>query len=93
MIVGICTIEIHLPGAHSLKEKRRVLRSLKDRLRSKHNISIAEVDDQDLWQKAVIGLAAVSIGRVPLERLFEAIRSEVRSQISGEIIEFQIDYV
>jgi len=93
MIVGICTISIHLPGAHSLKEKRRVLRSLKDRLRSKHNISIAEVDGQDLWQRAVLGLAAVSIGRVPLERLFESIRYEVQSHIAGEIIDCRIEYV
>lgn len=93
MVVGICTIAIHLPGSHSLKDKRRVLRSVKDRLRSKHNISIAEVEDQDLWQRATLGITAVSNARVPLERLFEAIQSEIRGQIPGEILDIEIEFV
>ena len=60
MVVGVCRITIHLPGAHSLKEKRRVVRSLTARVRSRFNVSIAEVDDLDLWQSAGIAFVCVS---------------------------------
>ena len=60
MIVGLCTVELFIPDSHSLKDKRQVLQSLKNRLREKFNLSVAEVDGQDLWQKAVLGLACVA---------------------------------
>lgn len=93
MIVGICTIAIFLPESRSLKDKRRVLKSLKDRLRSKHNVSVAEVDGQELWQRATLGIAAVSNSRVPLERLFAVIQSEIQRHIPGEIIDQEIEFV
>ncbi len=60
MIVGLCTIELYIPDGHSLKAKRQILLSLKDRLRRKFNLSVAEVGDHELWQKAVLGIACVS---------------------------------
>jgi hypothetical protein len=60
MVVGVCTIVLHIPESRSLKDKRRVLRSLKDKLRQEFNLSVAEVGDNDLWQRAVLGLAAVA---------------------------------
>ena len=60
MIVGRCTVELLIPESHSLKEKRQVLQSLKTRLRDKFNVSVAEVGEQDLWQKAILGLACVA---------------------------------
>ena len=92
MVVGICTFAIHLPLARSLKDKRQVLKSLKDRLR-RHNLSIAEVDGQDVWQRTVLGIAAVADSRAPLERLFEQITSEIESSIPGEILQREVDYV
>lgn len=93
MIVGICTIEIHLPYSQSLKDKRKVIKGLKDRLRGRHNISLAEVDGQDLWQRSVLGIAAVASAKPPLEGLFAAILAEVESHIPGEISGHQIQYV
>ena len=58
--VGLCTVELFIPDGHSLKEKRQVLQSLKTRLRDKFNLSVAEVGDQDLWQKAILGMACVA---------------------------------
>ena len=60
MIVGICTIELYIPTSHSLKDKRRVVKSLIERVKNKFNVSIAEVDRQDNWQHAVLGMATVS---------------------------------
>ena len=59
IIVGLCTVELFLPESQSLKDKRQVLLSLKDRLREKFNLSVAEVDGQDLWQKAVLARAVI----------------------------------
>jgi len=60
MNTGVCKIKLHLPGSQSLKDKRRVVKSITSRLRNQYNISIAEVDDQHLWQLATIGIACVS---------------------------------
>lgn len=60
MIVGVCEIELHLPDATSLKAKRSILKSLLERLHNTFNVSAAEVEKQDLWQSAVIGVAVVS---------------------------------
>lgn len=60
MVVGILKVSIHAPGANSLKDKRQVVRSVKDRVKSRFNVSIAEVDDQDLWQRISLGVAVVA---------------------------------
>jgi uncharacterized protein YlxP (DUF503 family) len=60
MNAGICRIKLHLSGSQSLKDKRRIVKSITSRLRSQYNISIAEVDDQDLWQLVTLGIACVS---------------------------------
>ena len=59
MIVGTLKLRLYLRDCHSLKEKRRVLLSLKDTLHSKFNVAAAETDEQDVWQTAEIGVAAV----------------------------------
>jgi uncharacterized protein YlxP (DUF503 family) len=60
LIVGTCRVSLYIPDSGSLKSKRFVLRSLKDRVRNKFNVSVAEVDDFDLWQRATIGIAVVA---------------------------------
>lgn len=59
MVVGIARITFFVPGSHSLKEKRMLLRKVKDKVRARFNAAIAEVDAQDLWQKGVLGVAVV----------------------------------
>lgn len=60
MVVGTCRVSLHIPDSGSLKAKRLVLRRIKDRIRNKFNVSVAEVDDFDLWQRTTIGIAVVS---------------------------------
>jgi uncharacterized protein len=60
MHIGVCTIELRLPGNHSLKGKRSVIKSISTRVSREFNVSIAEVDAQDIWQKAVLGVSCVS---------------------------------
>lgn len=60
MNTGICVVKLHIPGTQSLKDKRQILKSLISKLRNQYNISIAEVDDHDLWQIATLGISCVS---------------------------------
>src|SRR5579859_7649672 len=60
MVVGVCRVTLHLPASHSLKYKRQVVRSLLARLRNHFDLAVAEVDDQDRWQVATLGMACVS---------------------------------
>ena len=59
MVIAVLTVELYLPGASSLKEKRMLLRSLKDRIGKRYNVSIAEVDHLDKWQRARLGVVQV----------------------------------
>jgi len=60
MTIGVCTVYLDIPANHSLKGKRRVLKALMARVRNRFNVSIAEVDHQDAWQTATLGIACVS---------------------------------
>ena len=60
MVVGICTIELHLPESGSLKSKRQILKGIKDRIRNRFNVSLAEVENNELWQRSTLGVAAVA---------------------------------
>ena len=91
--VGLCIIQIHLPGVASLKEKRQVLRSLKDRLRDHYNVSIAEIDHQDLWQRATLGIVGIASARVPLEQTLASIQREVESRIAGEVVSCDVEFL
>jgi uncharacterized protein len=75
MTVGIARLTLFVPDSRSLKDKRMVLRRVKDRVRNKFNVAIAEVEDNDVWQRAVIGLAVVgNDGRFVGSALDEVIR-------------------
>ena len=65
--MGLTTWELHLEGCHSLKDKRHILRSVKDRLRQKFNVSVAETDHNDLWQRAELTVCVVSNERAHAE--------------------------
>ena len=60
MNVGVCKVTLRLPENHSLKGKRRVIGSLCSRIRNKYNVSVAEVDDNQVWQTATLGIISVS---------------------------------
>jgi uncharacterized protein YlxP (DUF503 family) len=94
MTVGVLTFEIHLPGARSLKDKRQVLRRLKDRLRSRHNVAVSEMEEHaDLWQRGMVSVVSVASRRDVLDQLFEAVRREVESDVPGEVIETGRDFI
>lgn len=91
MIVGLCTVELYLPDGHSLKAKRQILLSLKDRLRDKFNVSVAEVGEQDLWQKAVLGIACVANEGGYVNQVLDQAVNLVRSMPAVELVQFRIE--
>lgn len=86
MVVGVCTVELLIPESQSLKDKRQVLHSVKDRLRGKFNLSIAEVDGQDLWQKAVLGMACVANDGSHVEQVLEQALNVIKSMPTIELV-------
>ncbi len=91
MVVGLCTVELYLPDGHSLKAKRQVLSSLKTRLRGHLNISVAEVGDQDLWQKAVLGIACVANETGRVNQVLDQALNAIRANPSLELLQSRIE--
>ncbi|HUJ41305.1 MAG TPA: DUF503 domain-containing protein [Candidatus Acidoferrales bacterium] len=86
MPVGLLTLEIYIPDARSLKDKRQVLRSLKDRLRRHFNIAIAELDGQDTWQRAVVGVVTISADTRHLEDALEKVANESERLLGRDLV-------
>ena len=86
MLIVVGRVELRIP-AHSLKEKRRALRSLIDKGRSRFDVRIAEVDGQDTWQRAVVGYAVVGSQRAVLEGISEKVMSFIVESGAGEVVD------
>jgi uncharacterized protein YlxP (DUF503 family) len=81
MIVGVSIFELHLPASRSLKDKRRVVKSLIDRVHHRYRISVAETDFHDLHQRAEIAVAAVTAGgESEMEKMMDEVRNLVESE-------------
>jgi len=91
MVVGLCTVEVLIAGSRSLKDKRQVLHSIKDRLRAKFNLSVAEVDAQDLWQKAVLAMACVANEGGHVSQVLEQALNLVKGVPAVEVVRTQMD--
>lgn len=91
MPIVFCSLEIHLPYSHSLKEKRNVLRTAQDRLRARFNFSISEIDHQDLWQRARIGAVSVGPDRKTLQRISEDFIRESERILGPDLVSYQIE--
>lgn len=91
MTIGLLTLEIHLPYAHSLKEKRMVVQRVKDRLRSKFNVAVAEVDHQELWQRAVLAVASISSSETNLRQVLGGAQAESEHLLGGDLVNATIE--
>ena len=80
MIVGLCRIDLFLPESRSLKAKRQVIKGLKDRIRNRYNVSVAEVEHQSLWQRATLGLAMVSEEKGYVDRTLQQVLNLVQAE-------------
>ncbi len=93
MIVGILTVELFLGESGSLKEKRRHIKSLIARLHNRYNVSVAEVDRQDNWQRATLGIAAVSNRSMHLDQILAEVVNFIAAQRGLEIVHYQTEII
>ena len=73
MVIGVCTIELHIPGCNSLKEKRGIIKSLLARVQREFNVSVAEIDLHDVWQSAAIAVVCVTTANAHAERTMDSV--------------------
>ena len=89
MVVGIVRVELHLPAARSLKDKRQVVRSMKERIRERVRAAVAEVEYQDLWQRAAIGIAVVAADGGQARELLNSARHIVDQYPEAQVLDWQ----
>lgn len=93
MVVGTAVVELQLPDNGSLKGKRQVLRSIKDRIRARFNVSIAEVDRQDAWQRATLGVAVVSNDARLVDETLNKVINCIEGSRDALLLDYSIDVV
>lgn len=91
MVVGVLTLNLSIPEAMSLKDKRSAIKSLKDRLAGRHNVSVAEVDDLDEHRSSVMGVAMVSNDRRFTDSCLSKIVDEVRRSRGVVLMDYEIE--
>ena len=92
MIVGLCRIDLFLPESHSLKSKRQVIKGLKDRIRHRFNVSVAEVEHQSLWQRATLGLVMVSDEKGYIDRTLQQILNLVHAEPRLQVLDHAFEW-
>ncbi len=84
--VGVLILELRLEESHSLKDKRHYVKSLKDRLRSKFNVAVAEIDHQDLWQRGTVAVVTVSADQAHAEQILQKVESDASSLLGPLLV-------
>ena len=95
-MIAFLTLELRIEGAHSLKDKRQVVRSLKDRLRAHFNVSVAEMDTNGLWQRATVGVVSISDSRDYLEGLMHNVERQatrIANNAGAEVSDSYLEYL
>ena len=93
MHIILVVIELHIPFAHSLKEKRKQVKSLKDRLQHRFNASVAEIDAMEEWQRSVVGITMISNDKRFLESQTSAMEQQVLEYTELEVVKFKKEWL
>lgn len=91
--VGVLTLELRLQDSHSLKDKRHTVKSLKDRLRSKFNVAVAEIDYQELWQRSLISAVTVSGDHGRAEQLLQLVEREAAYLLGPALVNVTVEWI
>lgn len=91
--IGVLTLEMRLESSHSLKEKRHIVQSLKERLRHKFNVSVAEIDCQDLWQRAVLAAVTVSSDHGHAARVLQSVEKEAAATLGPGLVNATVEWL
>ncbi len=91
--VGVLTLELRLEHSHSLKDKRHVVKSLKDRLRNKFNVAVAEIDYHDLWQRAAVAAVTVASDHTHAEKVLQSVEQEAVSLVGASLTGATVEWL
>jgi uncharacterized protein YlxP (DUF503 family) len=91
--VGVLTLELRLENSHSLKDKRHVVKGLQERLRNKFNVAVAEVDYQDLWQRAALAAVTVSSDHQHAEKILRSVESEAAALLGPGLASAEVEWL
>jgi len=91
--IGVLTLELRVEDSHSLKDKRHVVQSLKDRLRVKFNVAVAEIDSQDVWQRATVAAVTVSSSHQFAEKVLRSVEDEAAALLGAELADATVEWL
>ena len=91
--IGVLTLELVLRNSQSLKDKRHVVKSLQDRLRGKFNVAVAEIDCQDLWQRAVLAAVTVSSDHDHAQKVLQSVEDEASALLGAELAGATVEWM
>jgi uncharacterized protein YlxP (DUF503 family) len=91
--IGVLTLELRIDDAHSLKDKRQVVKSLKDRLRHKFNVAVAEIDHLDVWQRALIAAVTVSSAHTHAQSVLQNVENEAATLVGGMLVSSNVEWI
>ncbi|RKY35029.1 MAG: DUF503 domain-containing protein [Candidatus Omnitrophota bacterium] len=92
MWIGCLEVELYLPGINSLKEKRVILKSIKSKLRAKYNVGVAEIDDNDKWRRAVLGIVGISNDRREINSQLDQILNWLDKEREFDILDYEVKF-
>ena len=91
--IGVLTLELRLENSHSLKDKRHVVKSLKDRLRQRFNVSVAEIDYQDLWQRAAVAAVTVASDHTRAQQVLQSVEAEASALLGRDLVDVTVEWL
>jgi len=90
--IGVLTLDLHIGHSQSLKDKRQVVRSLKDRLRSRYNVATAEIDHQESWQRALVGVVTLAGERPRVEEVLRRVEKEAADLLGADLVGAETEF-
>ncbi len=93
MVIGVLQVEIHIPTSHTLKDKRSVVKSLKDQIHGRFNVAVAEVDADEKWQRATLGMSTVGEGRTYVQEVLKQVSEWLRTTHLVDVMRIDEEYV
>jgi uncharacterized protein YlxP (DUF503 family) len=91
--IGVLTLELRLDGAQSLKDKRHTVKGLKDRLRSRFNVAVAEIDYQDTWQRSLVSAVTVSGDHERAQQTLQLVEREAANILGGVLVGTTVEWI
>ncbi|MBZ5586775.1 MAG: DUF503 domain-containing protein [Acidobacteriia bacterium] len=91
--IGVLTLELRIESSHSLKDKRHVVQSLKERLRHKFNVAVAEIDYHDLWQRAAVAAVTVSTDHAHAEKVLQSVEHEAAALLGADLADATVEWL